>query len=406
MVNKALPFLLLPVLTRYLSPSEYGILSIYQVLISFAVPIVGMNMASNITRNFFNKSRAELAVIVGDLLLLLSLTYFLVSICLCLYIIIFKGSDGVNDIPSGWLLSVPVVAVMNTIIQFNLTILRNQNRALLYGLFEVLNTTVNVGITLLMVVVCNFGWQGRALGVLSSAIIFGIVSLWWMNREQFLSLVPRREQVIEILMVSVPLIFHALGAVTINVSDRLFLNSMMSKETVGIYSVGYQFGMIILLVTEAFNKVWSPWMYKQMSNIDSKKQTRIVTLTYAYNVGILVLALMLTIIAKFLLRFMTTPDYYGAQTYIVWIALGYAVRGMYTMVFPYLVYVGKTHFLGIMTTIAAAVNLLANYLLISVNGAVGAAQATLLSFVILYLGVWWYSNHIYPMPWKLLSRKA
>ena len=74
------------------------------------------------------------------------------------------------------------------------------------------------------------------------------------------------------------------------------------------------------------------------------------------------------------------------------------------MVFPYLVYVGKTQFLGVMTVIAAGVNLLANYLLVNANGAVGAAQATLLSFVILHLGVWWYSSRIYPMPWLLSSR--
>jgi Na+-driven multidrug efflux pump len=53
-----------------------------------------------------------------------------------------------------------------------------------------------------------------------------------------------------------------------------------------------------------------------------------------------------------------------------------------------------------MSTIAAIVNLIANYVLISKFGAVGAAQATLLSFVVQYVGVWWYANQIFPMPWK------
>ena len=84
---------------------------------------------------------------------------------------------------------------------------------------------------------------------------------------------------------------------------------------------------------------------------------------------------------------------------MIWVAFGYALRGMYMMRFPYLVHMGRTSFLGILTAVSAIINLIANYILIQNNGAIGAAQATLLSFAIQLIGVWWYTNRIYPMPW-------
>ena len=98
---------------------------------------------------------------------------------------------------------------------------------------------------------------------------------------------------------------------------------------------------------------------------------------------------------------MTAKSYHGAKEYVLWTALGYAAFGMYTMVFPYLVFIGKTKFLGVITFGSAGINLVGNYILIKLNGPVGAAQATFISYLICFISVWWYSNKIFPMPWRL-----
>ncbi|MCA6417299.1 MAG: oligosaccharide flippase family protein, partial [Cytophagales bacterium] len=42
-LNSAIPFLLIPVLTRYLSPSDYGIVSIFQVVATMLISFAGLN---------------------------------------------------------------------------------------------------------------------------------------------------------------------------------------------------------------------------------------------------------------------------------------------------------------------------------------------------------------------------
>ena len=63
-INKAIPFLMLPILTKYLTPVEFGILATYQVVLRFGESLFGFTTASNITRNFFKHDKEYISRIV------------------------------------------------------------------------------------------------------------------------------------------------------------------------------------------------------------------------------------------------------------------------------------------------------------------------------------------------------
>lgn len=398
LVNKALPFFLLPVMTRYLSPAEYGTVTIYQTLISFTVPFVGMSIHQNVTRNFFRVEQEELARIVSNVVFILASSATLFTLALSVYLLFRSKLFG---IPSGWLYSLPLIAFMNMINQSNLAILLNKRQATLFGAFEITKTLVNLSVSILLVAVIHLGWQGRAAGVATESIVFGIVGLIHIYRTGYFQRGVSRRRIKELLAISLPLIPHGVGGVAMSMMDRLFLNQMMGKEAVGIYSVGYAFGSLTLLVTEAFNRVWSPWMYGQLANMTDNKRRRIVRLTYLYKVGVVALALVVTAASYVILPIMAAAQFHSAISVVIWVALGYSVRGIYTMFFPYLLHAGKTRYFAFVTLGAGLVNALANYLLIPINGIEGSAQATLISWLVMYLAVWWYASRIYPMPWRI-----
>lgn len=395
-LNKAIPFLLLPVLTYYLTTTEYGILAIYQVMISFGMPIVGMNMHTNLDRNFFSKEKEYVAVLMFNILLVLvvSSTIFLIFISLYLSL---GGTQ--FSIPQRWLFVLPVIAFMNMLNTFNLTILRNRKRPAEYGSFEILRTSLDLSVSVLLIVVCSFGWEGRANGILWATILIGILSLARIWNSGYLKIQFSLNKIREILKISVPLIPHVLGGVIIVLSDRIFIDQMVSTSAVGIYTVGYQFGMMMMLVVVAFNKTWSPWVYELLAEEKKENKKTIVKATYLVSGVYILLAFIVSGISYYLLPLMTPKDYHAGIVFVIWIAMGYAFNGMYTLVFPYGVHVGKTSYLGITTFSAAIINLAANYYLIKINGPLGAAQATLISYSIMFISVWWYSNRLYPMPW-------
>lgn len=395
-LNKSIPFLLLPVLTRYLQPAEYGVFALFQVFVSFAVPLVGMNMQNNITRNYFNKNKKYVAEILSNIVVILLFNATVILLIISIFILLFDNNLGV---PDRWLYAILIISVMNCINQYNLTILRNQKKPIAYGVYDISNTIINFSITLVLVVTLGYGWEGPAAGILISSIIIGLASIIRIYKNDFIKYNITNIHIREILKISLPFIPHALGLIIITKSDRLFIDNMVGKEAVGIYAVGYQIGMIVLLFTNAFNKSWSPWLYEQLADI-AKKKTIIIKLTYLSYLSILLLAIIITATSYLLLDLFIGSDYYGAKDYVLWISLAYAFNGMYMLVFPYLVHVGKTKFFGVSTSIAAIFNLVGNYILISINGPIGAAQSTLIAYFISFISVWWYSNKVYPMPWR------
>ena len=81
-LNAGINLLLIPVLTRNISPSEYGILTIFSLLITFTTPFVGMNIHGAITRKFFQNDETDFKKYVGSCFtILLSSTIVVFILC-------------------------------------------------------------------------------------------------------------------------------------------------------------------------------------------------------------------------------------------------------------------------------------------------------------------------------------
>lgn len=396
MLNKMIPFLLLPIMTSYLSPEEYGILSIYVILISFYGAFVGMAMQTNISKNFFKVSKEALSLIIGNILIILFLTFALSLIftyCLTLYF------DTIFSVPTHWLLAIPFISVMMMINGINTTILRNEQRAYMFGIFEISNTFIKMSLTIVFLVVFSLGWYSQVLGILMGSVIFFLVGIFYMRKRGYISMALNKEKIKAILSISLPLIPHVIGGIVIAMSDRLFIEQMVGIEAVGIYSVGYMFGMVVLLFTDAFIKAWSPWFYKSIVNPTAEKKIKIVKYSYIYIVSIFILAIIISYVGEWILPYVVDEKFYHAKEYIVWIALGYAVHGVYKIFFPYLVHINKTTFLAFSTLIAAVINVILNYFFIQYYGAIGAAYATIISFLVSAILVFLYQKNHLDMPW-------
>ena len=401
-LNKAIPFLLLPILTKYLSPEEYGVLSIFQLLISFSTAFVGMNMSANISKNFFKYNKQQTSLMIGNILIILLLTtliYFLITLGVSFYY------QKIFSVPSNWVVIIPVLSFMFMINTINLTILRNQEKAILFGIYEIANTAVNMGVTILLLLMYHYGWYSQAVGMTFAYTLFFIISFLHLKKNSFIILKYDGAEAKKILKLSIPLIPHVVGGIIIALSDRFFIERMVSLEMVGIYSVGYMFGVVVILFTDAFIKAWSPWFYKILSDADNAKKIKIVKYSYLYILATFIVAFGISIFAKFIIPYVVDVRYVGAEIYVFWIAIGYAVHGVYKIFFPYLVHISKTSFLGVSTIIAAVLNLIFNYFLIKEFGAIGAAYSTVLSFIVSASLVFWYQNKHFKMPWFYIKNK-
>ncbi len=395
-INSALPFLLLPILTRYMSPSDFGIVAMFSVMVNIVSPFTGFSVHAAIQRQYYEKETVDIPTYVANCLLILLCGGIIVSIFLYCFL---DSISVLSSIPNNWIWAVVVVSMFQFIILINLSLWQVTLKARTFAWYQFSRTVVNILLTLLFVVGMRLSWQGRIAAQIYTMALFGLVSFFILHKGNWIQYRVNRTYIINALKFGIPLVPHTIGAVMMTMTDRFFITNMVSIHATGLYSVGYQIGMIICIIENSFNQAYVPWLFDCLKMENKSTNLMIVRMTYIYFFIIVGLAIGLSILAPFFLKFFVGKDFAGATIFIFWIALGYAFSGMYKMVVNYIFFVQKTYILAWVTFSCALVNVLLNYILIKLNGSIGAAQATTITFFLSFIFTWILSNKVYKMPW-------
>ena len=399
--SKAIPFLLLPILTHYLNPTEFGQFSIFQVILAFAIALFGMNIQTNITVNYFRVNKEKLSLFFGNILLILLCNSFLLFVFLLVY---GYYSSSIFSISIEYIYFLPLLILFTVIVEIYTSLLRSQKKVISFVVVEVLSTVLRFTLVSLLIVYFALGWESFLIGSIITLMLFSIYSIYSLYRQNYIDIKYNKKIIKSILLLSIPLIPHAIGGMVIAMSDRLFIEQIVGIKEVGIYAVGYSFGMIVSLFSDAFVKAWSPWFYEKMNNLNEVSKSQIVKATYLYMIFILLLSIVIYLISLFLIPFMTSTEYHSATKYVFWIALAYSIQGIYKIFFPYLVHFSKTKYLAITTLLAAILSFIGNYFFINQYGAVGAAYSTILAFIVNSIGVAFIAMKQVKLPWLIFFK--
>lgn len=400
-INAAIPFFLLPILTRHLDPEEYGIVSMFTLLITFTIPFVGLSVNGAIARQYYNQDKFEIRTYVGNSIFILLLSTGLVSIFFFLFA---KKISQLTSFPADMFWTIVVYAVSQFLIEVLLTLWQVQKKSIPYGLFSISKTTLNIILSIILVVVFDVGWKGRIYGQVIAVLIYALLALCLLLKYRLVKFEMKKAYVKNALLFGVPLIPHALSGSIISMTDRLFITNMVGLAVTGVYTVGYQIGSIINILSGSFNKAYVPWLYEKLNDNNQSANRKIVKFTYVYFLLIIMLALLLGLMAPYVLDIILGTQFNESSIYVIWVALGYAFNGMYLMVVNYIFYAQKTKFLAAVTFFTAITNIVLNYLFIKIFGAIGAAQATTITYFLKFIIVWYLSGKAQKMPWNLFKK--
>jgi len=392
-----MPFLLLPILTHYLTTDDYGMLATYNTFVGVIAIFIGISMPGAVGVSYFQMEKKHLQCYIGNVFNVLIITTLVVT----LIVIVLQEMIVQNfNIPIIWMYVAITVALMQNITGINLTLWRSEQRAKPFALYELFETVFNLTVTLLLVVLLKLGWEGRATGTASASIIFGLMSIFFIFKRGYALFNYCADDIKDALKFGIPLIPHQIALWMRWGIDILLITSIVGVAQTGLYSVGYQLGAVVGILAHAFNNAYSPYLYEKLKNITHKSKITIVRFTYVYFIGIIMLALGLSNLFVSILPYFIGESFKAANQFVIWIALANAFNGMYLMVVNYIFYVKKTHLLSMVTISMSLFHVMLSYGLISAFGAMGAAYASVVSFFLTFLLVWRISSKVYAMPWK------
>jgi O-antigen/teichoic acid export membrane protein len=401
-LGRLLNFLLIPFYTNILKPEEYGITAYVYSLIAFLNVLYNYGMES---AYFKYSSTLELGSKKQNFStpffsVLTSSLFFSVSI-LALSSPIARAITLPTDYGRIIYYSAAIL-FLDAIAIIPFAHLRQNNKAVHFTLIKILNIVINVSLNIILLVVYRYGVEGIFISGLAASFI--TVALLVPTIIKNLEFNFSSSLFKALLKFGLPSLPAGIAAMMLQVIDRPILRSLTNDASVGIYQANYRLGIFMMLVVSMFDYAWKPFFFSTAKRSNAKEIfSRVATYFFLMMTFVFILiSLFISDIAKIEVfgRHLIHQSYWGGLIIVPVVLAGYLLNGL-ALTFSAGIYIEKkTFYLPITTSISAFANILVNLLLIPKFGIMGAAIATLVSYFLMAISTFYFSQKVYPINYE------
>lgn len=397
MVGRFLNFILVPFFTNIFDPNEYG----YVMLLYAYIGLFNIIFVYGLDSAFLKYAAFKEIGDEKDNFSTPYLSILLTSIVFTFVIILLKN-------PIGYAINLPehfnyliIYSVLIIFFDSNSSIpflkLRLERKAKFFSLLKVLNISINIAANFILILKFKFGIEAIFISnLIASALtlIFLLPTILKSFRPKIHLLLYKR-----LLKFGIPYLPAGLAVMMVQVIDVPILQALTDVDTVGIYKANYKLGIFMMLFVSMFQYAWQPFFLNNAKE-ENAKEIFSKVLTYFTVVGsvlLVVLSLFISELVKinFAGFYLLGQKYWSGISIVPIILLGYFFNGLY-VVFSAGIYIEeKSIFAPIVTGLGALVNVVVNYAFIPSLNIIGAALATLASYVVMAVGYYLVTQKYY-----------
>jgi O-antigen/teichoic acid export membrane protein len=366
---------------NYLTPEEYGLIQTINALVAVLSIFYLTSLRTSVTRSYIDYENDD-----DKRGFILSVFLFLVAFSTLLSVILLNLESLItpylfNNIPADPYFSYMILLSFLTIFPtIPLTMLRIKEQAFKFVIFNAIETLLIVILTVYLLIIREMGAVGSLQAIIYARVIMGIIYILYVIN--FTKLKFRECKTIYVtssLALALPLIPHFLAGWMNSVGDRVLIEQFLDLFELGIYSLGAQFNVGLMMLVTSFNMAYAPRFFKLMKKeeVDQNFYSKIfntVVLT------LLVISLLGLILVPLFIKYFGSDSYQSSYLF-VWLLFGGTLWHLgYIMSVSSLVYYKKMKRVAVITVMTAGVNIVLNLLLIPFLGIFGAAFATYISY--------------------------
>jgi O-antigen/teichoic acid export membrane protein len=391
---KALNLLLLPLYTRFLSPADYGIISLAETLAAALAVGLGLGLDSGVTRLYFQfvSDPPKLNRYVSSCLRFATIwTIAGVSVMLLLGGRVFPWVAPRSSVPFYPFIAMAIgTTAFLQVIQYRFVLYQVQQRALSYVLLAIglfFSTTTAI---VALVVFARWGAFGMLFAKLVSAALVAVGAIHLLR--PWVAAPLEWKFVRETLPLSLPLVPHYIMALCLVTADRFILAHYRSLQEVGLYSLAYTLGMAMFLVSVSIGQAWQP-IYYDTARRDGGRHI-LGKISSSLAVLLTAIAILGVQIVPYFARLLDSR-YLPIMRLIPWVIGGYLLHALFGLFQLALMEGKRTKFIVVASSVAFVLNLALNFWWIPGMGMYGAAYATLVAYGAEALLMYFYAQHVF-----------
>ena len=398
MMIKAINFFLLPLYTKYLTPTELGISDAITNVTAILLPILMLGLDSAFSAFYFDERTEEHKHKVFNP----SLVTLIIAGIVPFIIAIFS-----RDI-SLWLFGTEkhqiLVAVALITISFNLwytpyaLYARMENRMFLFAMVNVSASLLMIGSNIVFVSVMHLG--AFAL-ILSSAIVqlFQMLAYLVFMPKLFKYQEYDKQLLNQMIKYSIPIIPTAIAAWFLNLSDRYIILHYFSAAEVGIYGIGARFSSVLSILSNAVFTAYTTFAFDKKDDEDAKYQYKRV-LGFYYMI-LMITCIFVTMWGKEIIALMSNSAYGAAYLLLPGLLFGQVMYGVSVIVGYGLSFEKKTNYIFAANVIGAVLNIVLNFAFIPNFGVEAAAYTTYVGYFVMAILLYVFAQKFYPCDYAI-----
>ena len=397
--SKILVILMLRFYTGVLTQDEMGVADLIIKTTSILYPVVSLSIGQAVIRYGLERRRRKPDVFTIGLLTVAC--GFLISLPFnpLLKLVHYNTSAGA----AGSLLDYRILIYVYVLTSCTQNVCGQFIRAIgyvrLYAIDGIFRTFMTIVLNILYLKVFQWNIFGYVFSIicsdaLSTVCLFAIAKLWKYFRPRRLNFYLWRGM----LVYALPLVPDAILVYIIGFSDQAFLASMQNTSVSAIYSIAYRVPTLIALVASIFIDAWQLSMVN--SNTKDEQIEFFSTVGNTYSAIVFIIASGGIMCAKLAMTVLAVKNYYIGWTFIPILAIGAGFNCLSSFQKSVYLLEKKTVPSFLSTAFSAVINIVLNALLIPRYGGTGAAAATLISYVALFIYRALDSRRFMPIHWK------
>jgi O-antigen/teichoic acid export membrane protein len=396
-------FILLPLYTTYLSVGDYGLIELLSIVLDLTVLLLGSRVAVGVFKFYSDAPDHQTkGRVIGTAMLLL------IAVNLIAILAIYLLTDTIVqalDAPEGFGTALRVFSIsllFGACNEIYFSYLRIEDKPIQYVTMNFIKLMLQIALNILFIVYLEKGYWGIIFGaVLSNVIVTAIFTVKLLPRIGFGF---SREQSKALVSFSWPIIVSSLGMYYITFGDRYFIQHYHTIETVGIYALAYKFGFML------FALIWAPFStYWSASQFDYAKKPGAAILfgnVFLFaNVALITAAAGMVVLTPGFIHIFAQKEYWPAVDVVPWIVAAYVLQCWTEYIRFGILNSTKTKYLAYATYTTVFLITVLYFYWIPLEGALGAAKATLVAFIVRLGIIYYFSQKFFRIdfPWSRIS---
>lgn len=374
--NKGMSFLTVPIFTRILSTSDYGIVTTYNSWISILSMVIGFALHMGIRAAFIDYNKKI------DDFMSITTTFTIESAIVLSGIVLVVATFTKNNLSLALITLCLLQGLSAALAQNYSMYLMMQYRFRFRTILMILPNLISLILSVITItwVLKSELYLGRIIPTAIVNIIFGILIVLLVYKKSHAF--HNKEYLKYGLTISAPLVLHGIALNILSQSDRTMITWLADASQTGIYSLIYNFSMLATVLTTSLEGVWVPWFMHKYQGRKIEEINKLV-LDYAHLMTYAMVALIL--IGPEVVKFLSSEKYWEGIGIIPPVVLANYIIFLYTLYVNVEHFHKKTPYITLNTLIAAGINLVLNYLFIPKYGYAAAAYTTLVSYFLSFI---------------------